>query len=88
MPAATTSAIPASRANSVPKAAMVSLRQRNLRLLAREPGTEAVVNTGEKAEVLVVFPLGLESVGIGEPVRVSVRGGQREHEARASPSGW
>ena len=48
------------------------LGQRDLCLLAGEPGAEAVVDTGEEAEVLVVLPLGIEPVRIGEPVRVSL----------------
>ena len=59
------------------------LGQRDLRLLAREAGAEAVVDAGEEAEVLVVLPLGIEPVGIAEAVRVPVGGGQREAEARA-----
>src|SRR5689334_20173392 len=36
------------------------LEQRDLRLLACESGAEAVVDSGEEAEVLVVLPLRLE----------------------------
>src|SRR4051812_21608862 len=55
----------------------------DLRFLAGESGAEAVVNTGEEAEVLVVLPFWIEPVRIGESVRVSVGGGQREDDARA-----
>src|SRR4029453_13194814 len=59
------------------------LGQRDLGLLTREPGAEAVVDAGEEAQMLVVLPLRVESVRIRKAVRVSVGGGQREYDARA-----
>ena len=54
--------------------------ERDLRLGARQRRAKAAMDATAKPQVLIVAPLGIEAVRVGEPCRVTIACGQRQRD--------